>query len=284
MSDRAPAAVELFDVAGHEEELAELFSGWSLQGVAAPVCAAQILDGVVVTDEALAVGDDEAICDALEALSVSYFLRQEAVYDYDGTASCFVPGLGRFSCRATQTGEMYLTAGEIRELVATHQPPALPEALLVACGTPWLDALAERRARACGERFLFDPTRLDEAVRQVFPYDEAFRLSDEPGVAIATLVAEARATGAIRDARGLGVEVLALACEPIEIFVRLTRRTPEAPVGRAVYVAGDAVGLEHVLGGRDRRSGRGLAAAICGWVVEQANALLPTARRLDMAA
>ena len=284
MSDKAPAVIELFDVAGREEELAELFAGWSLQDSAAPVRAAAMLEGVVLTDDEADLCVDSEICDALEALSVSYFLQQEAVYDYDGIASCFVPGLGRFSCRATQTGEMYLTAGEIRELVETQQPPALSEALLVACGTPWLDALAERRARASEERFLFDPSRLDEAVRRVFPYEEAFRLSDEPGVDIATLVAEARATGAIRDAQGLGVEVLALASEPVELFVRLARRTPEAPVGRAVYVAGESVGLEHVLAGQDRCSGRDLASAICGWVVEQANALLPAARRLDMAA
>ena len=255
MSDKAPAVIELFDVVGHEEELAELFAGWSLQDSAAPVRAAAMLEGVVLTDDEADLCVDSEICDALEALSVSYFLRQEAVYDYDGTATCFVPGLGRFANRATQTGEMYLTAGEIRELVATQQPSALPEALLVACGAPWLDVLAEKRRQARAARFSLDLTRLDEAVRRVFPGGEPFRLSDEPAVDIATLVAEARATGAIRDAKGLGVEVLALASEPVELFVRLARQMPEEPVGRAVYVTGEAVGLAHVLAGGGCSSG-----------------------------
>ena len=103
MSDRSYVIAEVFGVAGHEEDLANLFSYFGFHAEDAKGKSfdferdnRRITDGVRFIDYEARIGVDGEITPKLRELAVTYSIAQDAKYEYSGYIEMFAPDLGVF--------------------------------------------------------------------------------------------------------------------------------------------------------------------------------------------
>jgi hypothetical protein len=147
MGDRAYVEATLYGVAGHEQEIVNLFEDWSGGGNDEHGSASDIFDGVNIGDQERYLGTPDEIGPHLEALGVSYVIHQSGCYEFAAEVRMFAPTLGVFQSDTAGDG-VVVPAGAIDDIVtrfAGLERGAMEKALALATGKEFrehFDALA----------------------------------------------------------------------------------------------------------------------------------------------
>jgi hypothetical protein len=121
MSDRSPVEVTLYGVAGHEQEIVELFEGFGVEW-SGELTTEDVVDGVNVTDDEYALGClPSEFGPALEAMGVSYYGEQSSRYEYAAEVRMFTPELGVFCSDSNGEGVPLVNSTSIDDAIATYE-------------------------------------------------------------------------------------------------------------------------------------------------------------------
>jgi len=113
MSDRAPASFTLYQTAGKEKAIAELFLDYGFDNEGRAITETSIVDGVDLGIDEVGIGILSELGGALEALGVAYRGAQDAKYEYSGSVRYFVPGLGSRDFEGDNSGNVVVYARDV---------------------------------------------------------------------------------------------------------------------------------------------------------------------------
>jgi hypothetical protein len=100
MGDRSAVEIRVYGVAGHEQEIVDIFcDGWGLDwGSIGNFAASDVTEGVRFCDDERSIGTlyEDDVLPALEALGISYEGLQSGKYEFAAVERMFAPDLGIF--------------------------------------------------------------------------------------------------------------------------------------------------------------------------------------------
>lgn len=156
MSDRASAALTVWEVAGKEEQIAAVVNdhgfsrGFSLSwgNESGPVQPNEVIDGMRFIDSDAVLGVVEELAADLEPLGISFIAAQDAKFEYDGQVIMATPTLGRYWGTISQEGAVLVPARAVDCEIDAWQEHGedyreLLAALDALTGRPWREHFAE---------------------------------------------------------------------------------------------------------------------------------------------